>query len=349
MIVYKTLEEIEKIREANQIIARLYEEVLPPHIKPGISTMELNNIIEEYVRSQGAIPATIGVGGPENPYPAASCISVNNEVVHGIPREDKTLTEGDIVSIDVVTNLNGYFGDAAITFPVGKVSEEAAKLIEVTKNARDIGIEHMVAGKRLGDVGNAVQKYVEKHGFTVVKDFSAIGTDEMVMMFFLFIGDEFVSAMAITYSKLLNEIHPVKKVQGAIDCCHSYSRILSMDGHVDFLGAGRLSARPHGPALQLGDARRHADHDTRLQAKNALRRHHPQEVPEHELAHVDVGNHPVLQRADRLDATGGPSKHTLRLEPDPEHPPVRLVQRHHRRLVQDDPLAPHVDQRVGRA
>lgn len=175
MIVYKTLEEIEKIREANQIIARLYEEILPPHIKPGISTMELNNIIEEYVRSQGAIPATIGVGGPENPYPAASCISLNDEVVHGIPREDKILKEGDLVSIDVVTNLNGYFGDAAITFPVGEVSAEAAKLIEVTRKARDIGVEHMVAGNRLGDVGNAVQKYVESNGFTVVKDFCGHG------------------------------------------------------------------------------------------------------------------------------------------------------------------------------
>jgi len=174
MAVYN-LEEIKNIREANQIIARLYEEVLPSHIVPGISTMELNNIIEEYVRSQGAIPATIGVGGPENPYPAASCISVNEEVVHGIPREDKILTEGDLVSIDVVTNLNGYFGDAAITFPVGEVSEEAKRLMEVTREAREIGIEHMVAGNRLGDVGNAIQKHVEKNGFTVVKDFCGHG------------------------------------------------------------------------------------------------------------------------------------------------------------------------------
>lgn len=174
MAIYN-LEEIEKIREANQIIARLYEEVLPPHIKPGISTMELNNIIEEYVRGQGAIPATIGVGGPENPYPAASCISVNDVVVHGIPREDKILAEGDLVSIDVVTNLNGYFGDSAITFPVGEVSDEAKRLIEVTRSARDIGIEHMILGNRLGDVGNAVQKYVEKNGFAVVKDFCGHG------------------------------------------------------------------------------------------------------------------------------------------------------------------------------
>lgn len=170
-----TLEDIAKIREANQIIARLYEEVLPEYIKPGISTMAINNIIEDYVRSQGAIPATIGVGGPVNPYPTGSCISVNHKVVHGIPSEDEILEEGDIISIDVVTNLNGYFGDSAITFPVGEVSEEAKKLIEVTKQARDIGIEHMVVGNRLGDVGNAVQKFVEKNGFTVVKDFSGHG------------------------------------------------------------------------------------------------------------------------------------------------------------------------------
>jgi len=174
MAIYN-LDDIAKIKEANQIIARLYEEVLPQHIKPGISTMELNNIIEEYVRSQGAVPATIGVGGPENPYPAASCISVNEEVVHGIPREDKILEEGDLVSVDVVTNLNGYFGDSAITFPVGKVSDEATRLMEVTKEARRIGIEHMVAGNRLGDVGNAIQKFVEKNGFTVVRDFCGHG------------------------------------------------------------------------------------------------------------------------------------------------------------------------------
>jgi methionyl aminopeptidase len=175
MIVYKTLEEIEKIKEANQIIARLYEEVLPQHIKPGVSTLEINKIIEDYIRSQGAFPASIGVGGPINPYPAGSCTSVNEEVVHGIPRADKFLKNGDIISVDVVTELNGFYGDSAITYPVGEIDEESKKLLEVTKKSREIGIEMAVVGNRLGDIGNAIQKYVESNGFSVVRDFCGHG------------------------------------------------------------------------------------------------------------------------------------------------------------------------------
>lgn len=175
MIIKKTLEEIKEIKKANQIIARLYEEILPPHIKPGVSTLELNKIIEEYVRSQGAIPATIGVGGPVNPYPAGSCISVNDEVVHGIPKAAKLLKEGDIVSVDVVTNLNGYFGDSAKTFPVGKIDEESQKLIDVAEKALEIGISMAREGVRLGDLGNAIQTYVEENGFNVVRDYAGHG------------------------------------------------------------------------------------------------------------------------------------------------------------------------------
>jgi methionyl aminopeptidase len=173
-VVIKTREQIEKIKEANQIIAKLYEEILPEKIVPGITTKELNDIIEEYVRSCGAVPATIGVGGPVNPYPAASCISVNEEVVHGIPG-NRVLKEGDIVSIDVVTNLNGYYGDAAITFPVGEIDEKSQKLIDVTREALEIGIKECYAGNRLGTLGNAIEKHVRKNGFAVVKDFCGHG------------------------------------------------------------------------------------------------------------------------------------------------------------------------------
>ena len=175
MVQLKTLEEIKEIKKANQIIARIYAEILPPHIKPGVSTLELNNIIEEYIRSQGAIPATIGVGGPINPFPAGSCVSVNEQVVHGIPRADKILQEGDIVSVDIVTNLNGYFGDAAKTFPVGKIDEESQRLIDVAEEALRIGIEMAVEGTRLGDLGNAIQKYVEENNFNVVRDYAGHG------------------------------------------------------------------------------------------------------------------------------------------------------------------------------
>lgn len=175
MIVKKSLDEIKEIKKANQIIARLFAEILPAHIKPGVSTMELNRIIEEYVRSQGAIPATIGVGGPVNPYPTGSCISVNEAVIHGVPKSNIILKEGDIVSIDVVTNLNGYFGDSAKTFPVGEIDEESRKLIEVAEKALEIGIANATAGTRLGDLGNAIQTYVESQGFNVVRDFSGHG------------------------------------------------------------------------------------------------------------------------------------------------------------------------------
>lgn len=175
MLIIKTLEEIKEIKKPSQIIARLYDEVLPKYIKAGISTGELNNIIEDYLRSNGAEPATIGVGGPINPYPAGSCISVNEEVVHGIPRMDKIIKDGDIVSVDVVARMNGFYGDSAITYGVGEIDAESQKLIDVTKKSREIGIEEMVAGNRLGDVGNAVQKYVESNGFSVVKDFAGHG------------------------------------------------------------------------------------------------------------------------------------------------------------------------------
>lgn len=175
MVIIKTREEIAKIKEANQIVARLFNNILPQHIKPGVSAMELNKIIEDYVRSQGAIPATIGVGGPINPYPAGSCISVNEAVIHGVPKHSIILKEGDIVSVDVVTNLNGYFGDSAKTFPVGEIDEESRKLIEVAERALEIGIENTVVGTRLGDLGNAIQTYVESQGFSVVRDFAGHG------------------------------------------------------------------------------------------------------------------------------------------------------------------------------
>ena len=176
MIVLKTVEEIKKIKEANQIIARLYNEVLPKYIRAGVNTMELDLIIDDYLKSQGATAATKGYGAEYgNPFPASSCISVNDVVVHGIPSEKIVLKDGDIVSVDVVPELNGYFGDAAITYPVGEIDEESKKLLEVTKKAREIAIETLVVGNRLGDMGYEVQKYVESNGFSVVREFCGHG------------------------------------------------------------------------------------------------------------------------------------------------------------------------------
>lgn len=174
MTLIKTLDQIKEIKKSNQIIARLYNDILPKYIKPGVTTYELDKIVEDYIRSQGAIPGCIGVPGPYGAFPAATCISVNEEVVHGVPN-GRVLQDGDIVSIDTVTVLNGYYGDSAITFPVGNIDEESKKLLEVTKKSRAIGIEMAVVGNRLGDIGHAIQQYVEKNGFSVVRDYAGHG------------------------------------------------------------------------------------------------------------------------------------------------------------------------------
>lgn len=174
MRLIKTLDEIKGIKKANQIIAKIYEDIIPPYLKAGITTKELDRIIEEYIRKCGARPACIGVPGPYGAFPAATCISVNEAVVHGVPN-NRILQNGDIVSIDIVTELDGYYGDSAKTFAIGEIDEESKKLLEITEKSREIGIEAAVVGNRLGDLGHAIQSYVEKNGFSVVRDFAGHG------------------------------------------------------------------------------------------------------------------------------------------------------------------------------
>lgn len=173
-MILKSLEEIKGIEKANQIIARLYRDVLPAYMKAGISTREIDAIVDDYIRSQGAIPGCIGVQGFYNSFPAATCISVNEEVVHGVPG-DRIIQEGDIVSVDTVTVLNGFYGDSAYTYAIGTVDEESKRLLEITEKARTLGIEQAVVGNRLGDIGHAIQKYVEQAGFSVVRDYAGHG------------------------------------------------------------------------------------------------------------------------------------------------------------------------------
>jgi len=174
MALIKTLDEIKKIKKANEILARLYRDILPPHIRPGVTTGEINAIADDYIRSQGARPACIGVPGAVQPFPAACCISVNEEVIHGIPGGRK-LRAGDVISIDSCTELNGYYGDAAITYPVGEIDEAAQKLLEVTEKAREIGIAQAVAGNRIGDISHAIQRWVEQQGFSVIREYAGHG------------------------------------------------------------------------------------------------------------------------------------------------------------------------------
>ncbi|OUN63991.1 MULTISPECIES: type I methionyl aminopeptidase [unclassified Butyricimonas] len=164
MIFLKTQEEIELLRESNQLVGKALGEV-SKHIRPGISTLELDKIAEDFIRSNGGIPGFLGYGG----FPNTLCISVNDEVVHGIP-SSRRLEEGDVVSVDCGVVKNGFYGDSAYTFAVGEISDEVKKLLQVTKDSLYKGIEQAVAGMRIGDIGYAVQSYAEANGFSVVRE-----------------------------------------------------------------------------------------------------------------------------------------------------------------------------------
>ena len=169
MIIIKSSREIEQMRKPNAIVAEVLQR-LRKAVAAGITTRELDQIAEEVILSKGAIPAFKGYRG----FPASLCASINEQVVHGIPNQ-RRLKEGDIVSLDVGASLNGYFGDAAITLPVGTVDPEAQRLLEVTERALDIGIEKAKKGNRLFDISHAIQGWVESQGFSVVRDFVGHG------------------------------------------------------------------------------------------------------------------------------------------------------------------------------
>jgi methionyl aminopeptidase len=163
-MVLKSPEEIEILRENAIIVSKTLAEVAK-HIRPGVQTIELDRIAEEYIRSQGAVPGFKGYRG----FPATLCVSVNEEVVHGIPGE-RVLINGDIVSIDCGCLKDGYYGDSAYTFAVGEISEEARLLLERTRESLFLAVEVAVAGKRVGDISSAVQDFVESFGYGVVRE-----------------------------------------------------------------------------------------------------------------------------------------------------------------------------------
>lgn len=170
MILIKTDNEIEYMRQAGKIVGDTLlklEEV----IKPGITTAELDRIAEEYIVKQGAKPSFKGYCG----FPASICASVNEEVVHGIPSNSVVLQEGDIISIDCGAILNGFHGDAARTFPVGRISDEANRLIEVTKESFFRGVKNAVIGNRLTDISAEIQKYAESFGYSLVREYVGHG------------------------------------------------------------------------------------------------------------------------------------------------------------------------------
>lgn len=165
MIYYKTKEEIYLIKNSSLLVGKTLAEVAK-YLKPGVTTARLDEIAEQFIRDNGGIPGFKGYKG----YPATLCISVNEEVVHGIPDKNRYIKEGDIVSLDCGVIKEKYFGDSAYTFPVGNVDEKVLVFINKTKESLYKGIEKAVAGMRLGDVGNAIQGYVEGFGYSVVRD-----------------------------------------------------------------------------------------------------------------------------------------------------------------------------------
>jgi methionyl aminopeptidase len=169
VIVCKSPAEIEKMRAANQLVARVLED-LAAMVAPGVSTADLDAAAEAKVRAAGAEPAFKGYRG----YPATLCASVNEQVVHGIPSR-RALAAGDIVSLDMGVKLNGYYGDSAITVPVGPVSDDITRLLRVTQEALDAGIAQVKVGGRISDIGHAIQQFVEAHGFSVVREFVGHG------------------------------------------------------------------------------------------------------------------------------------------------------------------------------
>lgn len=173
MITIKSAHQIEKMKEACAITKAALD-LLGENIKPGISTAQLDKIAHQFILSKGAKPNFLHYNG----YPASICASVNDVVVHGIPRKDIILKEGDIISIDMGAVKNGFHGDAARTFPVGEISAQAKKLIEVTKQSFFEGVKHLKHGAKLGDVSYAIQSYVEENGFSVVRDLVGHGIGE---------------------------------------------------------------------------------------------------------------------------------------------------------------------------
>lgn len=163
-INYKSVEEIELIRESSLLVSKTLGEIAKV-IGPGLTTIELNKLAETYIRDNGGVPAFLNYHG----FPYSLCISLNDQVVHGFPGKH-VLTDGDLVSVDCGVVLNKYYGDSAFTFAIGEVSDTVKKLMRVTRECLDLGVEKAVVGMRVGDIGYAVQEHAEKNGFGVVRE-----------------------------------------------------------------------------------------------------------------------------------------------------------------------------------
>ncbi|QBD77808.1 type I methionyl aminopeptidase [Ktedonosporobacter rubrisoli] len=186
-IMIKSRQEIALLREAGRIVGQTYE-VLRPHIKAGISTAELDKIAEDFIRSKDAIPVYKGYGARAAragqpavpPFPATICVAINNVICHGIPSSTQYLKDGDIIGIDIGVRYKGWVGDSCATFAVGKLDDEAQKLVDTARRSMELGIEQARAGNHMGDIGAAIQSYAEAQGFSVVRDLVGHGVGHSV-------------------------------------------------------------------------------------------------------------------------------------------------------------------------
>ena len=170
MITIKSAREIELMKEAGRIVA-LAHQTIKSHIKPGVSTLELDSIVEKVIRDNGATPSFKGYGG----FPGSACTSINEQVVHGIPSKRAILKDGDIISVDIGAKYKGYHGDSAWTYAVGTISDEKRQLMEVTKESLFEGLKYAKAGNRLTDISHAIQAHAEQYGYGVVREFVGHG------------------------------------------------------------------------------------------------------------------------------------------------------------------------------
>ncbi len=181
-VILKTPQQIALLREAGRIIAETYE-VLLPHVVPGVSTMDLDRIAEEYIRSRGALPMYKGYGAIRDrsgkllrsPFPATICASINDVICHGIPGAHQVLRDGDIIGIDIGTLYRGWIGDSCRTYTVGTVDAQTRRLVDVAYKCLELGIEQAQPGNKLGDIGAVIQEYAESHGFSTVRELAGHG------------------------------------------------------------------------------------------------------------------------------------------------------------------------------
>ncbi|MDR6226935.1 type I methionyl aminopeptidase [Desmospora profundinema] len=172
MIILKSSKEIERMRRAGRIVYEAHQ-LVRDAIRPGITTKEIDRIVEAYIRKQGAVPSFKGYNG----FTGSVCASVNEELVHGIPG-DRVLVDGDIISVDIGAYLDGYHGDSAWTYPVGTVSEEASRLLSVTEESLYRGLKQAIAGNRIGDISHAIQSFVEDAGYSIVREYVGHGVGQ---------------------------------------------------------------------------------------------------------------------------------------------------------------------------